>query len=348
MKSKMVDEYLVAIESELQSASKEYVFNTIYIGGGTPTVLDETQLSRLLNIVSGYLDKSEIREYTIEANPGTLNNEKISILKNSEINRISIGVQSFNDKYLKFLGRIHSSSDAKDIFSSLRESGFKNINIDLIYGYPKQTLNEWKKDLRETVGLYPEHVSAYCLTYEQETPLIDMIDSGAYRKLGEEDELKMYEHTNDFLNRKSYLHYEISNFAKSGKECQHNIVYWKNEEYLGIGVGAFSYINGRRYCNKKNIKEYISAVKSRNDLVCFSEELPLKKRASEILIMALRMTAGISRKDFLNRSGFDMAELFGTQLNNLTQEGLINYDDERIKLTGRGMSLADSVMMEFV
>jgi oxygen-independent coproporphyrinogen-3 oxidase len=175
-----------------------------------------------------------------------------------------------------------------------------------------------------------------------------MTGSGALKKLNEEEELKMYEFTNDFLSNKGYRHYEISNFAKQDKECKHNIVYWENREYIGIGAGAFSYINGERYCNIKNIKEYISSVKSKKKLICFSEKLPQKKRASEILIMALRMTAGISNEDFFNRSGFDLKELFHKQLNNLTQAGLINFDDERIKLTKKGMSLADSVMMEFI
>ncbi len=344
----IVDEYLLAIENELQSINKRYFFKTVYIGGGTPTVLNEAQLSKLLNVVSRYIDKSKLKEYTIEANPGTLNGKKISILKNSLVNRVSIGIQSFNNDYLKLLKRIHTANEAKDIFFNLRENGFKNINIDLIYGYPGQTLNEWETDLMESSRLDPEHVSAYCLSYEQGTPLTDMIDSRIYKRLEEEEELKMYEYTNDFLSSKGYLHYEISNFAKPGKKCKHNIVYWKNEEYIGIGTGAFSFVNGKRYCNIKNVKEYISTVKSRKNLICFSEELSQKRRASEILIMSLRMTSGISKMEFFNKSGFDLLGLFGKQINGLAEAGLINFDDERIKLTRKGMSVADSVMMEFV
>ncbi|ODS31116.1 MAG: putative coproporphyrinogen [Candidatus Scalindua rubra] len=348
IKSQLVGEYLKAIENEFQLINKKYSFKTVYIGGGTPSVLDETQLSRLLNIISKYVDVFNLKEYTIEANPGTLNNEKIHILKNSHVNRVSIGIQSFNDKYLKFLGRIHTAKETKDIFLNLREKGFGNINIDLIYGYPGQTLNEWKMDLRICSRLNPEHVSAYCISYEQGTPLANLIDSGISKKLSEEEELKMYENTKDFLINNGYIHYEISNFARQGKECQHNIVYWENREYIGIGTGAFSYVNGERYCNIKDVKEYISNVKSKNSLICFSEKLSQKKRASEILIMALRMTSGISKHEFLDRSGFDLAELFGKQLSNLAQAGLITFDDERIKLTRKGLSVADSVMMEFV
>ena len=348
IKSQVVDEYLKAIENELQSTTGKYSFKTVYIGGGTPTVLNETQLSRLLSMIAEYVDVPNLNEYTIEVNPGTLNDEKTFILKNNHIDRISIGIQSFNDKYLKLLGRIHSANDAKDIFFNLREKGFGNINIDLIYGYPAQALNEWKMDLRECFKLDPEHISAYCLTYEQGTPIVEMTDCGTLKKLSEEEELKMYEFTNDFLCDKDYNHYEISNFAKQGKECRHNTVYWENREYIGVGAGAFSYVNGERYGNIKNVKEYISSVKSKKELICFSETLPQKKRASEILIMALRMTSGISRKEFTKRSGFDLSELFEKQLHNLTQAGLINYDDERVKLTRRGLSMADSVMMEFV
>ena len=348
MKSQIVDEYLNAIESELQAINGKYSFTTVYIGGGTPTVLNEIQLSKLLDIISKHVDVFNLKEYTIEVNPGTLNEEKIFALKDSCIDRVSIGIQSFNDKYLKLLGRIHTAMEAKDIFSSLREKRLGNISIDLIYGYPTQTLSEWKTDLRKCLTLGPEHISAYCLTYEQGTPLVGMMNSGKLKKLSEEEELNMYEHTNDFLGNKGYKHYEISNFAKPGKECQHNTVYWENREYIGIGAGAFSYINGERYCSIKNVKEYISAVKSKKNLICFSEKLPQEKRASEILIMALRMTSGISKNEFLSRSGYDLTELFGTQLNILTQAGLINFDDERIRLTRKGLSLADSVMMEFV
>lgn len=348
MKSQQVDEYLNAVENELQPINGKYSFTTVYIGGGTPTVLNETQLNRLLNIISKYVDVSNLKEYTIEANPGTLNDGKIFALKDGHVNRVSIGVQSFNDKYLNLLGRIHSAKEAKEIYYSLRKKGFDNINIDLIYGYPSQHLNEWKTDLRECFRLGPEHISAYCLTYERGTPLVEMNDSGMLKKLSEEEELKMYEYTNSFLVNNGYIRYEISNFAKPGRECRHNTVYWENREYIGIGTGAFSYINGERRCNVKNVDEYISAVKSKKRLICFSEKLPQEKRASEILIMALRMTSGISEKEFLERSGFNLTELFGKQINMLSRAGLINFDDERIKLTGRGMSVADSVMMEFV
>ncbi len=348
IKSDIVDEYLLAIENELQSINERYSFKTIYIGGGTPTVLNETQLSKLLNVVSKYIDKSKLKEYTIEANPGTLNDKKIFILKNGLVNRVSIGIQSFNNNYLKLLKRIHTANEAKDIFFSLRENGFKNINIDLIYGYPGQTLNEWKMDLMESSRLNPEHISAYCLSYEQGTPLTEMIDSGILRRLDEEEELKMYEYTKDFLCNKGYLNYEISNFARPGKKCKHNIVYWRNEEYIGIGAGAFSFVNGKRYCNIKDISKYISAAKSGKNLICFSEELSKKRRASEILIMSLRMSSGISKIEFLKRSGFDLSGLFGKQINALAKAGLINFDDERIKLTRKGMSVADSVMTEFI
>lgn len=348
IKSQLVDEYLNAIEKELQSTSEKYSFTTVFIGGGTPTVLNEKQLNRLLLIIAKHVNVLNLKEYTIEVNPGTLNDEKIFILRNNLVNRISIGIQSFNDKYLKLLGRIHSASEAIDIFTDLREKGFENISIDLIYGYPDQTLYEWTIDLRKCINLDPEHISAYCLTYEQGTPITDMTESGTIKKLSEEEELKMYELTSDLLCNNGFRRYEISNFAKQDKECRHNTVYWENREYIGIGAGAFSYINGERFCKIKNIKKYISYVKSKKRLIYFSEKLSQKKRASEILIMALRMTAGVSRTDFFKRSGFDLYDLYHDQLFSLTQKGLINFDYDRIKLTKRGLSVADSVMMEFM
>lgn len=344
----MVEEYLGAVEYELRSRVKGYTFRTIFIGGGTPTVLHETQLERLLHIISEYTDDSKPVEYSIEVNPGTLNDRKREIVKRSHINRISLGIQTFHDIYLKMLERIHTAERAKETFFRLRESGFSNINIDLIYGYPGQTLGEWKSDLKELLRLEPDHISAYCLSYEEGTPLLRLIDSGILSRLPEEEELLMYECLKDTLEQDGFLHYEISNYARKGRECLHNITYWKNREYVGIGAGAFSYLNGERFCNIRDVKEYVSAVFSQSGLISFSEKLSRQRRASEILIMALRMTRGISRKEFVERSGFDVMDLFGQQVNRLVQADLITLEDKRVRLTPRGITLADSVMMEFV
>ena len=348
IQSELVDDYLGAIECELRSLYNGFSFTTIYIGGGTPTVLLESQLERLLDIVSKYIKKSTLAEYTIEANPGTLNDRKILILKSSDINRISIGVQTFHDTYLRLLGRIHTADKAKDMFLCLRENGFENINIDLIYGYPKQTLPEWKSDIKKSMSLGADHISAYCLTYEEGTPLFGLLESEIMSRLSQEEELMMYEYAEDFLGRNGFLHYEISNFAKKDKKCLHNIVYWRNMEYVGIGAGSFSYLNGARFSNIRDVKDYVSAIASGRCAVNFSEKLSQQKRASEILIMALRMTCGISRKDFIDRSGFDFMELFGQKIDEMVKAGLLILDDKTIRLTKKGFTVADSVMMEFV
>jgi len=348
IQSELVDDYLGAIECELRSVYNGFSFTTIYIGGGTPTVLLESQLERLLDIVSKYIEKSILVEYTIEANPGTLNDGKILILKSSDINRISIGIQTFHDTYLRLLGRIHTADKAKDMFLCLRENGFKNINIDLIYGYPEQTLPEWRSDLQESMSLGADHISAYCLSYEEGTPLFGLLESEILSRLSQEEELMMYEYAEDFLGHNGFLQYEISNFAKKDKKCLHNIVYWRNMEYVGIGAGSFSYLNGERYSNIRDVKDYISTIASGRCAVNFSEKLSQQKRASEILIMALRMNCGISRKEFTDRSGFDFMELFGKKIDELVKAGLISLDDKTIRLTKKGFSVADSVMMEFV
>ncbi|GJQ60042.1 MAG: coproporphyrinogen III oxidase [Candidatus Scalindua sp.] len=344
----MVEEYLRAIEIELRTRAKGETFKTIFIGGGTPTVLDETQLERLFRIVSEYFEDSQLVEYSIEVNPGTLNDRKIEILKRSHINRISLGVQTFHDTYLKLLKRIHTSDRAKETFFSLRENGFSNINIDLIYGYPGQILGEWELDLKESLLLEPDHVSAYCLSYEEGTPLVHLIDSGTLSRLDEDKELEMYDYLKHTLTKSGFVHYEISNYAKNGKECLHNLIYWKNREYVGIGPGAFSYLNGERFSNIRNVKDYLSAVSSKRSVISFSEKLSPERRASETLIMALRLIRGISRKEFFDRSGFDVMDLFKEQVNDLVKADLICLDNKRVRLTKRGVSFADSVMMEFV
>ncbi len=348
VKPGLVEEYLGAIENELRSRAKGYPFRTIFIGGGTPTVLQEMQLERLLRTISESIDDSQLVEYSIEINPGTLSDSKIEIIKKSRINRISLGVQTFCDVYLQLLERIHTAEKAKDTFLLLRKNGFSNINIDLIYGYPGQTLGEWKLDLEESLKLGPDHISAYCLSYAEGTPLLRLIESGIMKRLEEEEELMMYECLKETLKKSGFLHYEISNYAKTGKECLHNIFYWKSMEYVGIGAGAFSYLNGERFSNIRGVEEYVSTVNTQGNLVSFAERLSRERRASEILIMALRMTRGISRKEFRERSGFDLMELFERQVNSLVKTGLVNLDDKRVRLTTRGTLLADSVMLEFV
>ncbi len=357
----MFDEYIEAVAKELEAREDThpsplirgekkngFAFKTVYIGGGTPTSLNNEQLNRFLNIVSKHLNHGLLEEYTIEANPGTLDEEKINILKQYKINRISLGVQSFHDRTLKLLGRIHSAEEAKHAFVLLREGSFKNINIDLIYGCPEQSLEEWREDLETVCALEPEHVSTYCLSYEEGTPLKKALDNGIIKRLDEQDELRMYKLARTFLKKNGYKHYEISNFARNGMMCRHNIVYWRNEGYLGIGAGAFSYINRSRASNEKNVQRYIEAVNSRGTATCFSERLLPEKRAGETLVMSLRMLSGITTEEFLKSTGFDLLLTYSEKIARLVKMGLLSFNGKRLKLTQKGLCVADSIMVEFV
>ncbi|MGR3178948.1 MAG: radical SAM family heme chaperone HemW [Candidatus Anammoxibacter sp.] len=344
----IVDAYINAIEKELDLIRDKYVFRTIYIGGGTPTVLNGNQLKELLNLINGCIDHRELIEYTVEANPGTLSKEKIHILKNNLVNRISLGAQSFNDAHLKTLGRIHTSKNTYNTYSLLRENGFSNINIDLIFGIPYQTVKEWQDDLNLAISLNPEHISTYSLTYENGTVFDKLLSRGVYQKINESDELDMYKSAISLLTNNGFTHYEISNFAKEGNDSLHNLVYWKNQEYIGIGPGACSFINGRRVSNEKDVVKYIQNVDTHKDNTTFSENLPPREHASETLIMGLRMKSGISNNRFLRQTGYQFADIFNTQMSELRKMGFINSNNGRLSLTEKGLFVADSVMMEFL
>ncbi len=346
--SKTVDRYLLAVEKELQAFGGRSAFSTVYVGGGTPSVLSEPQLERLLAGIIRHIPSSEIREYTVEANPGTLTPGKASVLKEYGVNRMSLGVQSFQDRQLDFLGRIHSGADAKDAFALLRKHGFKNINVDLIFGSPGQTLDGWEKDLETVLSLQPEHVSTYSLTYEDGTPLARDLEDEVILALDEEVELEMYKTAIRRLSGKGYNHYEISNFAKDGFQCSHNCVYWENRGYVGIGAGACSFVDGERTSNEKDVLKYIDGILENRDIKPFRERLRPDRFASETVVMALRLRRGISNADFYGRFGHTLDGQFGDQIRRLLRDGLITCENEGMKLTDKGLFVADTVMAEFV
>lgn len=346
--TKIIDNYLHALGKELHALQERYVFKTVYIGGGTPSVLTEIQLEKLLHSVVRCVPVSEAEEYTVEVNPGTLTEKKVALLKEYFVNRISLGVQSFQDSLLKLLGRIHSGDDARNAFALLRMHGFKNINIDLIFGCPNQTLEDWEEDLKKAVELNPEHISTYALTYEEGTPLTVDLKNDVIHRLDESTELEMYKTAINYLMRSGYDHYEISNFAKEGCECRHNRVYWENKGYAGIGAGAYSFIDGVRASNAKDVLKYIDGIHENKNGKYFRECLQLDQFASETVIMSLRLRQGISNTDFFERFGYRLEEQFGTRIDRLKKDGLISYENERLKLTEKGLFIADTVMTEFV
>ena len=310
--------------------------------------MKEGQLNQLLSAVSSSLDMRRIKEYTVEVNPGTVNARKAALLRWGGVNRISLGIQSFKEKGLRLLGRIHSRRDALDAFSVLREGGFNNLSVDLIFGWSGQTLMDWEEDLTEVLSLDPEHLSAYCLTVERGTPLARQIRTGSVPRPDEESQLDMLKKTINFLDNNGYKHYEISNFAKKGYRCRHNVNYWKNLPYVGIGAGAVSYLNGRRTSNIRDILSYIERIEAGRSAKTFGERLTPRRRAAETLMMALRMTSGIKEKNFTVRTGFTLRELYGDVIDRLCVLGLMGIRQGRLYLTRKGVFVADSVMMEFL
>lgn len=341
--------YVAAIIKQLRRV-KGYPYQTVYIGGGTPTAVKEEQLYWLLDAICSLLDMKQVREYTVEVNPGTINARKVALLRQAGVNRISLGIQSFNKKGLQLLGRIHSREDALDAFSILRSAGFDNLSIDLIFGWPGQNLKEWEEDLAEAVALNPEHISAYCLTIERGTSLSRQIRRDSVPRPDEMVQLDMMKKTISFLTspENSYEHYEISNFARKGCHCLHNINYWKNLPYVGIGAGAVSYLDGRRTSNVKDVLGYIRRVESGRSPRAFSERLDPRRRAAETLVMALRMTSGIGEEDFARQTGFSLRELYGKIIEKECRLGLMSMRRGRLRLTRRGLFVANSVMVEFV
>ena len=347
-KGDVVDAYLDVLGKEISAICGKYHFDTLYIGGGTPTVLNENQLKKLLSLINRYVDCGNLAEFTVEANPGTLNQEKVDILRENFVNRISLGVQSFNEKYLKTLGRIHSGQHVVQTYSMLRKSGFDNISVDLIFGLPSQEVEDWKNDLDFAVSLHPEHISTYSLSYEDGTVFSDLVSQGILHKVDESNVLEMYKLTIESLVNSCYEHYEISNFAKKDKHSFHNSVYWKNKGYIGIGAGACSFVCGRRFSNEPNVLKYIQNVNKCRSNAVFYERLSSIENAAETLIMGLRMRSGISTNSFFRQTGYVLSDIFNDQISELTRTGYLCFNDDRLAFTKKGLYVADSVMMEFL
>ena len=271
---------------------KDTTYDTIFFGGGTPSVLSEKQLEKILNALYRFYSIDENAEVTLECNPGEITFEKLSNFRKLGVNRLSIGFQSFSDKNLKFLGRLHSSEQSISTFNHARKAGFDNINIDLIYDIPKQKLKEWKNDLFLGTSLEPEHISAYSLTVEKNTALHSMVKNKIVIMPSEEVDKKMFLNTITYLEQKNYIHYEISNFSKQNKKCQHNLHYWRLEPYLAFGPGAHGFDGQKRWWNKKSIDHYINKLDDNILPIEFEEALTKKDCFNETVMNGLRLIEG--------------------------------------------------------
>ncbi|MDK2811639.1 MAG: hypothetical protein PWR27_2348 [Petroclostridium sp.] len=324
------------------------IVDTVYIGGGTPTCLEETQLE---NILRNCFDTFKINancEVSIESNPGTLSRKKLRVLKQCGVNRLSIGLQSWDDMQLKALGRIHSKNQFLENYYTARQEGFHNINIDLMFSLPGQDLEQWQVTLNNVIQLGPEHVSCYALKIEEGTKFYDDYHNNRLHLPDEETDRSMYDKAVQMLTHHSYNHYEISNFAKKGFECRHNLIYWKAKEYIGIGAGAHSYLNGERYSNINSPQEYIKQTGQNNFPIAEKIQLNIEDKMSEYMFLGLRLLEGISAQEFLERFNIDLNSVFGNQLNKFVRLGLLEQQGDKYRLTRRGLDVSNQIFVEFI
>lgn len=346
-KEDVMSKYVDALNIEINNASKEYSFKTIFIGGGTPSYLPYEELEKLLKNVSS-LNLEEDVEFTVECNPGTLTREKLELMKKYRVNRLSLGLQSSNESLLKSLGRIHSFTEFKENYDLVRQVGFKNVNVDLMFGLPGQTLKDFEETLSSVVELNPEHISAYSLIVEEGTPFYKLYEKGKLKLPSEEQERAMYEYVVEYLESKGYKQYEISNFSKDDKECKHNLVYWELGEYLGCGVAAASLLNETRTKNYDKIEDYILSVEKNSNGIEETNHLSKDELMEEFMFLGLRKTSGVSEKDFFERFNVSMESIYKDVINNHIKKGLLNKDNGKIYLNKEGIQLSNYVMSDFL
>ena len=318
---------------------------TVFLGGGTPTLLPAEHLSALLHAVP--LDAS-CDEISIEANPGTVTADELVLLRRSGMNRISLGVQSMDDTELALLGRIHDRETAIASFALARAAGFDNINVDLIFGMPGQALSTWRRTLDDVLRLEPEHIALYALTLEPGVPLSAAIECGTLPVPDDDAMAEMYEWAEDRLSSGGYVHYEISNWSLPGRECTHNLIYWRNEPYLGLGAGAWSFWQGHRWGNVTGIAEYVAACDDAGSTVGESETVSAAQEMADTVILRLRLVEGIRFEAFEARFGHPLLRVYGPQVDRLVMLGLLERDERGIRLTRRGRLLGNEVFEQFL
>ena len=341
----IIGAYMTALCKELEMR-KEYIGKLcgIYIGGGTPSILKEKDIATIMDKIRSTCHISAAAEITSEANPGTLTESGIKGMLNAGINRISIGVQSLSDKELSLLGRMHDAAEAIAAVTTARKGGFGNISLDLIYGIPGQDLISWKRTLQKIVSLYPEHISAYELTPEKNTVLYEQLEKGRLHLPDEDEVAEMYYTAIDILTEAGYKHYEISNFALPNLQCRHNLNYWDRGEYLGIGAGAHSFLNGRRISNICDVRQYIHDVELGALPIAEETLLTHREEIEETLFLGLRKTDGFD----IELIPADITEHLKEALDDLSHQGLLDLSGGHIKLTRKGLIICNSVIVRLM
>ena len=352
-KFEMQEEYVKKLIEEIEDNKdllKNNEITTIYIGGGTPSSIKPELIKNVLDKICGIsnIKNKENIEITIEVNPGTVTKNNLQMYRNCGINRLSIGLQSTNDKLLNEIGRIHNYEQFLNTYDWVVEAGFSNINVDLMLGLPNQTISDLKESLEKIINLnpIPNHISVYSLIIEEGTEIENKISKGELKLPKEADERNQYKYTKNYLELNGYKHYEISNLAKPGYESKHNMNCWEQKQYVGFGIAAHSYINGCRYSNTCDLEEYLN--KKSKDVKNIHEEQNLEDMQKEYMLLGLRKIDGVSVSKFKEKFGENPIYLFRNELQKLVEEGLLVVDLDNIKLTNKGLDFANLVWEEFV
>lgn len=349
-KEELIEAYVTALCQEIRCFFENetgYQVTSIYFGGGTPSILKPELTQKILSTLYGYGDISRKAEITTEANPGTLTREKLFLYQQSGVNRLSLGLQSTIQKELSYLGRIHSYEDFLKSYELALQAGFDNINIDLMSAIPYQTLDSWELTLKRVLALVPAHISAYSLIVEEETPFYK--DSRLPFLIPDEDtERKMYDMTEQMLREQGYHRYEVSNYARPGRECQHNLIYWDRHDYIGFGLHSASCLRETRFTNTSDMELYIkrpwTELCDREE----REELSLQEQMEEAMILGLRKIDGICSQEFLRRYGRRMEDVFQTVIVHYEKEGLLQWKGDKLCFTKRGLDVSNMVLCEFL
>ena len=352
IKNQPVDEYIEALGKEMSMLVDSNLVHrevkTIFLGGGTPTALSEIQLSRLLELINEHFDVANVSEFTSEANPDELTIEKIRVMKAGGINRLSLGVQTFNPELLKRIGRTHENDDVFKTIENAKRVGFENISIDLMYGLPGQTMEDWVETLDIALRLDLPHYSAYSLIVEPKTVFYNLMNKGKLSLPGEDLEAEMYAYLMEQMSKFEKVQYEISNFAKKDFESYHNLIYWNNVSYAGIGAGAHGYLSGVRYSNIGPLKKYIEAIEQGKRPILQSTEVTELEKIEEELFLGLRKLEGVSSRDFEKKFGKSINDIYPVKIEQLINKGLLTWEDDYLRLTRKGLFLGNEVFQEFL
>jgi oxygen-independent coproporphyrinogen-3 oxidase len=340
--------YLKDLKIEMSMYKNDKEIDSIFLGGGTPSILDEDELKDIFENIYKNFNIKKDAEITVECNPGTLTLKKLTTMKEIGVNRLSIGLQATQNHHLKNIGRIHTYEDFEKNYKEALNVGFENINIDLMYALPNQSIEDFKETLEKVTKLNPSHISVYSLILEEGTKLYEMYNNGEFELMDEEDEMKLYNFLIEYLKNSGYNQYEISNYAKDNKNCNHNILYWKCGEYIGLGAGASGYLNSKRYNNVKDLNTYHNLLNEGKFPIEYEEKLNDEEKIKEKIFMGLRMNEGIKYKDFKCEFNINFEQKYKEQIEKLLNLKLIIADNNGVRLTQRGREISNSVFVEFM